>query len=79
MEPPEDSGDLRIGLPGILLGEIKDEGAAEGSEVALEGVRRIGGDEEERGVVGYVNPAEFDCGAGLSDAAHAVDCLSAAD
>ena len=79
LEPAEDGGELEVGLAGVLLGEVEDERAAKGGEVALEGLGGIGGDEEEGVVAGGVFPAVFDGGAGLADAAHAVDGLLAAD
>ena len=62
----------------VLLGEIQDEGAAEG-EVAVEGLWGVSGDEEEGAVVVGVYPCVFDGGAGLADAAHAVDGALAFD
>lgn len=45
----------------------------------MEGLRGIGGDEEEGAVVVGVHPGVFDGGAGLADAAHAVDGALAFD
>ena len=63
----------------FLLGEVQDEGAAEGGEVAVEGLMGVGGDEEEGAVGVGVFPGVFDGGAGLADAAHAVDGALALD
>jgi hypothetical protein len=57
----------------VLLREIQDEGAAEGGEVAVEGLGGVGGDAEEGAVAVGVFPSLFDGGAGLADATHAVD------
>ena len=48
-------------------------------EVAAEGFGGVGGDEEEGAVVFGVFPGVFDGGAGLADAAHAVDGVLAFD
>ena len=54
-------------------------GTPEGGEVAVEGLGGVGGDEEEGAVVVGVFPSVFDGGAGLADAAHAVDGALAFD
>lgn len=54
--------DLDTLLLFVLLGEIQDEGAAEGGEVAVEGLGGVSGDEEEGAVVVGLFPGVFDGG-----------------
>ena len=78
-QPTKDGLDLKGLFLFILLREIQDERVAESGEVAMEGLGSVGGDEEEGAVVVGVFPGVFDGGAGLADAAHAVDGALAFD
>ena len=71
VEPFESGGDLEALVFFALLGEVEHEGAAEGGEVALEGLGAVGTDKEEGVVVVGVLPCVLDGGAGFADAAHA--------
>jgi hypothetical protein len=69
---------LRI-LPVVAKALFPDHEVSPGGEVAVEGLGGVGGDEEEGAVVVGVFPGIFDGGAGLTDAAHAVEGALAFD